>query len=87
MSNQPKTTNQLLSTSIEGMVDASHAVDKDTLRSTTEYVLTMAGAPISWQSQLQPSEALLWLTIKTRPDIMYADSHVAKFALNPGRKH
>ena len=39
-------------------VDASHAADVDTRRSTTGYIFFMSGGPISWQSRLQTSVAL-----------------------------
>ena len=39
-------------------VDADHANDPDSRRSITGYVLTLAGAPISWQSRQQVSVAL-----------------------------
>ena len=32
-------------------------------------------------------DKLLWLTIFTRPDIMYAVTQTAKFCNNPGRDH
>ena len=40
-------------------VDASFAADLDTRRSTTVYVFKIAGGPLSWQSRMQTSVALL----------------------------
>ena len=39
-------------------VDSDYAGDLDKRRSTTEYVFTMAGGPVSWRSTLQSTVAL-----------------------------
>jgi hypothetical protein len=39
-------------------VDAIFAADQVTRRSTTEYVIKIAGGPVSWQSRMQTSVAL-----------------------------
>ena len=44
--------------SLQGFVDADHAGDMDTGRSTTGYVFTFSGAAVSWMSQLQKVVAL-----------------------------
>jgi hypothetical protein len=45
-------------TIIVGYCDADWANDRDTRRSTTGYVIMVAGATISWASKLQPTVAL-----------------------------
>ena len=39
-------------------VDASHAADIDTRRSTTGYIFFISGGPVSWQSRMQTTVAL-----------------------------
>jgi hypothetical protein len=39
-------------------VDASHAADIDTRRSTTAYIFLISGGPVSWQSRMQTTVAL-----------------------------
>ena len=39
-------------------VDASHAADVDTRRSTTGYIFFISGGPVSWQSRMQTTVAL-----------------------------
>ena len=39
-------------------VDASHAADVDTRRSTTGYIIFISGGPVSWQSRMQTTVAL-----------------------------
>lgn len=43
---------------IQGYVDADHSGDRDSGRSTTGYVFTVAGTAVSWMSQLQKVVAL-----------------------------
>lgn len=43
---------------LRGWSDADWAEDRDTRRSTTGYVFTLAGAAISWKSKLQTTPAL-----------------------------
>ena len=43
---------------IEGFVDADYRGDVDTHRSTTGFVFSMHGGPISWRSFLQPITSL-----------------------------
>eukprot|EP00961_Rhodomonas_salina_P085782 1152102-Rhodomonas_salina.1 len=42
-----------LANQIWGYADSNHAGDPDTRRSTTGYVMFMAGAAVSWQSKKQ----------------------------------
>ena len=44
--------------SIQAQVDASHADDKETSKSTTGYIFRMANGPISWQTKTQETVAL-----------------------------
>ena len=46
------------SLSVRGYVDADFAGDIDNRRSTTGYVFTLAGGPVSWKSTLQATVAL-----------------------------
>lgn len=46
------------STNLIGFSDADWAGDPDTRRSTTGFIFTLNGAPISWKSKLQASTAL-----------------------------
>lgn len=46
------------STELVGYVDSDYASDLDKRRSTTGYVFTLAGGPISWKAMLQPTVAL-----------------------------
>ena len=39
-------------------VNASHAADIDTRRSTTGYIFFMSEGPVSWQSRMQSTVAL-----------------------------
>ena len=41
-----------------GYVDSDYAGDLDKCRSTTGYVFTLAGGPISWRSTLQSTVAV-----------------------------
>jgi hypothetical protein len=41
-----------------GYVDSDYAGDLDKRRSTTGYVFTLAGGPVSWRSTLQTTVAL-----------------------------
>jgi hypothetical protein len=43
---------------LQGYVDASYAACLDTSRSTTGFVFTLAGGPVSWQSKRQSTVAL-----------------------------
>ena len=43
---------------LQGYVDSNMAGDKDSRRSTTEYVFTMGGTTVSWISNLQKVVAL-----------------------------
>ena len=40
-------------TDLDCYVDASHAADSDTRRSTTGYIFFMSGGSVSWQSRMQ----------------------------------
>jgi Reverse transcriptase (RNA-dependent DNA polymerase) len=43
---------------LQSYVDASHAEDVDTRRSTTGYILFASGEPVSWQCRMQTTVAL-----------------------------
>lgn len=43
---------------VVGYVDSDYAGDLDKRRSTTGYVFTLAGGPVSWRSTLQSTVAL-----------------------------
>jgi hypothetical protein len=45
------------SLTLTGFCDADYAGDIDTSRSTTGYLFTLAGGPITWCSRLQPTTA------------------------------
>jgi hypothetical protein len=47
-----------ITTDLNCYVDASHAADIDTRRSTTGYIFFMSGGPVSWQSRMQTTVAL-----------------------------
>ena len=47
-----------ITTDLNCYVDASHAADIDTRRSTTGYMFFMTGGPVSWQSCMQSTVAL-----------------------------
>ena len=48
----------MITTDLDCYVDASHAVDIHTRRSTTGYIFFMSRGPVSWQSRMQTSVAL-----------------------------
>lgn len=50
--------NQMNACKVRGYVDSDYAGDLDRRRSTTGYVFTMCGAPISWRSMLQSTVSL-----------------------------
>ncbi|CAA7270357.1 unnamed protein product [Cyclocybe aegerita] len=45
------------SLNISGYSDSDYAGDPDTMRSTSGYVFTMAGGPVTWSSKRQPTTA------------------------------
>jgi hypothetical protein len=47
-----------IATDLNCYVDASHAADIDTLRSTNGYIFFMSGRPVSWQIRMQSTVAL-----------------------------